>query len=230
MAELERFVGEPLLAGRLENFATTLAERATAEFWDEQRGAIADTGERKTFSEHAQCLALLSGRIDAQKAKRIVEALETADFLTACSPFFGHYVLEALQQQGRMEAFFRRLGVWHRMKREGLRTTYEVDFTSRSDCHAWAAHPLFHAFASVVGIRPAAMGFSTVSITPQLGPLGFARARMVHSAGDIVVDLRKDGEGLAGTVELPGSLTGVFAHEGQEIALTPGRQSVRVPR
>ena len=37
------------------------------------------------------------------------------------------------------------------------------DAGTRSDCHAWGAHPVFHFYATVLGIRPAAPGFRRVN-------------------------------------------------------------------
>jgi len=62
-AEVEDWLGEPLLAQRLREKAKRTAEAVRARFWDEERGLVADTVDRKNWSEHAQCLALLTDTI-----------------------------------------------------------------------------------------------------------------------------------------------------------------------
>ena len=54
-----------------------------------------------------------------------------------------------------------------------------------------ARHPLHHYFASILGIRPAAPGFSKVRIAPQMGGLTSARGTMVHPDGDIEVEIER---------------------------------------
>jgi hypothetical protein len=48
----------------------------------------------------------------------------------------------------------------------GLTTFAETPEPTRSDCHAWSAHPLYHFFASILGIRPVEPGCSQISIRP----------------------------------------------------------------
>jgi alpha-L-rhamnosidase len=87
-------------------------------------------------------------------------------------------------------------------------TTPEAPEPTRSDCHGWGAHPLYHYFASVLGIRPAIPGFRTVEIRPQLGSLTYARGTLVHPSGEIAVDFRMEEDGLHGRVSLPLGVSG----------------------
>ena len=60
---------------------------------------------------------------------------------------------------------------WREMLAKGLTTTPESEDPTRSDTHAWSAHPAFDLATLVAGIRPASPGFETVQIGPALGSL-----------------------------------------------------------
>jgi hypothetical protein len=127
-----------------------------------------------------------------------------------------------------MDQFFERLKLWLGLKEMGFCTTVEMPEPSRSDCHAWGAHPIFHFYATLLGIRPASPGFATVRIAPQLGPLGWARGSMVHPQGTIEVDVRRQGEALDCRITLPDGVSGELVGGSGTRPLVAGRQSVRL--
>lgn len=92
-----------------------------------------------------------------------------------------------------------RLQEWETLLGDGLKTTIEMPEPTRSDRHAWGAHPLFHFHATLAGIRPAAPGFESVEVKPQLGSLSWIEAEMPHPRGTIRVIVSDGVE----TVELP---------------------------
>ena len=96
---------------------------------------------------------------------------------------------------------------------------------TRSDCHAWGAHPVYHYFATILGIRPASTGFATVRIEPQLGPLTSAKGTMVHPRGEIVVDVARNGEKVRGSIALPEGVSGVLIANERATPLRGGQQS-----
>ena len=88
------------------------------------------------------------------------------------------------------------------------------------------AHPIYHYFASIVGIRPATIGFRRVSVTSRLGHLEKGKAILVHPKGEIEVFLSVQEDVLNGFVILPKGLTGIFFHQGKKIALREGKQEI----
>jgi alpha-L-rhamnosidase len=116
------------------------------------------------------------------------------------------------------------MALWYYLQANDFKTTVESPEPSRSDCHAWAAHPLFHYFATLLGIRPASLGFKSVEIAPQLGSLSHASGKMVHPQGWIEVDFHMEGNHLHGSVVLPESVNGVLRHNGFEMTLKSGKQ------
>ena len=225
-AALEEWLGEPESAARFRRLATELAERTDAVFWDAQRGLYADDPDRNHFSEHAQILAVLSGHLPEQRIEPLKNALLQAGDLTQTTIYFSHYLFEMFQTLGLPEALLKRLTQWRELADRGMRTTPERPEPSRSDCHAWGAHPIYHFMASILGIRPASMGFREALIRPQLGPLQWARGRMPHPAGSIEVDLTRDGDTLTGHIILPPGLTGRLLLNGDTLPLKEGRRSL----
>jgi len=267
-ADLEARLGEQELAARYRRLAAELAVRATETFWDEDRGLLADDADeyiraRQHFSEHTQCMAILSGQLDPARRARVAAALlpgpssgcgaagdgrpalagdsrlkpgvqfspvpETT--LARTTIYFSHYLFETYRELGRIDALVERLGLWFDLAERDFKTPVESPEPSRSDCHAWGSHPLYHYFATILGIRPASLGFRSVEIAPQLGPLTSASGRLVHPAGgEIVVDFRLEDGTLHASVTLPPGLTGTLCYAGQTLPLTEGTQEVSLIR
>jgi alpha-L-rhamnosidase len=225
--ELETFAGEPELAARYSRLAQTHARATEAAFWNEERGLFADDLNHQHYSEHAQCLALLSGRASERLAARAGEELLAATDLRRCTIYFSHYLFETFHQLNRPDALFVRLEYWFNLTSQGFVTTPEAPEPSRSDCHAWGAHPLFHFYAPILGVRPASMGFTRVEIRPQLGSsCRSVTGRMVHPRGWIEADLRWVDDRLEGKIILPEGVTGTFHGVNGSQILESGNQTV----
>ena len=226
LADLEARLGEKELAARGRRQASELAARLMALLWDEPRGLLADDLGHERFSEHTQCLALLSGVLPPELRERIAVGLLREADLARATYYFAHYLFETYRELGRIDAFFERLGQWDALKTLGLKTPIEHPEPSRSDCHAWSSHPLYHFFATVLGIRPADLGFRSVEIRPQLGRLGSADGSLVHPRGEIVVAFRVEDGSLRGSVELPEGVAGTLHWNGTTHTLHAGRQEL----
>lgn len=226
LADLEDYLDEPELATRWRRLAAHFASRITEVFWDESRGLFADDAAHTRFSEHAQCLAILSHQIEPARQEQIAAGLLTAPDLARTTIYFTHYLFETYRILGRIDALMERLGLWFELERLGFKTTFEEPEPSRSDCHAWGAHPLYHYFATILGIRPGTMGFNTVHIAPQLGSLTSASGKLVHPRGEIEVDFVNENNVLHGTIKLPVGLRGKFTHAGRTINLKEGAQTI----
>jgi alpha-L-rhamnosidase len=146
--------------------------------------------------------------------------------LTQSTYYFSYYQLEALRKAGLGDRYVDQLAPWRGMLDLGLTTVPETPEPTRSDSHAWSAHPSYGLLATVLGVRPAEPGFKSVRIEPHLGALQRVDGRVPHPRGEIVVRLAMNKGGLRGEVTLPEGLKGVLEWRGKEIALRPGRQDV----
>ncbi len=219
LAELESAAGEPALAGRWRMHASKLVA-AGSRF---RRGLLfADGLDGESYSEHANALAVLSGAVPPVEQEAFADALVATDGLHRATVYFTHYLFDALGRLGRADAIQDRLSFWLDLPDLGFTTTPEEPEPSRSDCHAWGAHPLWHLHTTFAGVRPTAPGFATIRIRPQLG-------RWSHLVCDLPVPqgvIRSrwnsvDGH-LTGCVDLPSGIGGVLVLNGSECVLSPG--------
>ena len=227
-AEVEDFLDEPLLAKRLREKASRTAAAVRARFWDESRGLMADNLAHNEFSEHGQCLALLTDTLIANPARRCFEQLLTAPNLKRATIYFSFYLMETWRKFGRGDLIVERMSFWKDLVKQGLKTPVEQPGDTRSDCHAWGSHPLFHLHASVAGIRPASPGFRTARIAPQPGALPKIVSRTPHPDGFITLNLTFEGGRCRGSVELPPDITGVFVWQGREQTLNAGANTIDI--
>jgi alpha-L-rhamnosidase len=176
-------------------------------------------------------LALLADLVPAEQQRPLMERVLADTALTRASFYFRYYVDEAMQQAGLAERYLERLDPWREMLALGLTTTPEHPEPTRSDSHAWSAHPNYHLLATVLGVRPAEPAFRSVRIAPALGPLRRVRGRVVHPEGDIEVEFaRTRRDGLQGVVTLPAGVSGVLEWGGHSVALRGGSQRIELPR
>ena len=228
-AELERAFGEPSLAERNEQLAFELGQKLIERFWDEDRGLLADDVDHSSFSEHAQCLALLTDILDPEKADICLNHLLSDEDLHRATVYFSFYLFEVLRKHQRHDLLIEKLSFWKNLVDMGFKTPVEKPEPSRSDCHAWGSHPLFHFHTSLAGVRPDAPGFRSVRIAPQPGHLTTLQSRLPHPKGFVEVDLSFDqGSGVTGIVRLPPDTTGAFEWNGQEQNLNPGPDAVNM--
>src|SRR5262249_14829533 len=146
--------------------------------------------------------------------------------LTQSTYYFSYYQLEALRKAGLGDRYIDQLAPWRGMLDLGLTTVPETPEPTRSDSHAWSAHPNYGLLATVLGVRPAEPGFKSVRIEPHLGSLQRAQGRVPHPLGTIDVSLVRTGTGLRAEITLPPGLEGVLAWHGKETVLRAGHQEL----
>jgi alpha-L-rhamnosidase len=225
-AYLEEWVGDHFLAQRWQFWREAVAAAIRESFWDKRRGLFADDLAHKHFSEHTQCLAILSGALKGEEHTSVAQNLIQDTSLTRTTIYFNHYLFETFRLLEQPAAFFSRMGLWFDLSTQGFKTTPEQPEPTRSDCHGWGAHPLYHYFASLLGIRPASFGFNSVEIAPIPGHLTRISGEMVHPRGRIEADLHFENGQVHGNIALPAGMTGTFRFAGKSLELHPGPQSI----
>ncbi|MBV6458804.1 MAG: hypothetical protein HONBIEJF_01942 [Fimbriimonadaceae bacterium] len=150
----------------------------------EQGGLISHVEDLEgTPSEHAEALYRIAGQwmglpVDPWPAKRL-----QAENAARCTYYFDFYKLEAIQP----DDYLAWMGPWEDMLDMGLTTFAENPEPTRSDCHAWSAHPVLGFFRHIAGIRSGSPGWRDVIVRPRPGSLRKFEARVEHLDGEIVV-------------------------------------------
>jgi hypothetical protein len=226
-AALEQDVGVSALGAAYRARADSVIRATRSRSWDATRRLFRDSPDTTAFSQHTNVLALLTGAVPTAERRALMERVLSDTTLAQATYYFGFYVFEALREAGLADRYVERLTPWRGMLALGLTSTPENPEPTRSDTHAWAAHPNYGLLATVLGVRPASSGFRTVSITPALGPLRHAEGRVAHPRGDIDVALDRVGAaGVRGVVTLPVGVSGTFEWAGKRVPLHAGRQDV----
>ena len=219
-SELFKFYGESEQAEKYEKIAGDITKAVYEKCWDESRGYLADTPDKKEFSMHAQIFGVLTNSIPEKDQKAFVQRFMNDKTLIQPTMYFRFYLTQALKKTGLADKYLETLGLWHDMLDKGLTTFAENPDPARSDCHAWSASPDYDFLATVTGLRPASPGFKTVEIEPALGKLTYIKGQLPHPAGMIIFDLKRKGaDGISGEIILPEGLTGIFRWNGKEKVL-----------
>jgi hypothetical protein len=232
-ADLEASLGNASIADADRRRASDLGRAVYTLCWDGTRGLLADTPAHQHFSEQTNTLGVLLDVVprDGSTQQNVMRAVLShtppagvpapGEFSPA-SVYFRFYVARAMDHAGLDDLYLESLGPWRRMLDLGLTTFAETAEPTRSDDHAWSAHPVYDLLTLVAGIRPDSPGFRTVLVEPHPSTLEQFNARMPHPAGDIVEQGKSEEGGWVFDVSLPPGLTGTFRWGGRSIALAEG--------
>jgi hypothetical protein len=160
-----------------------LIRRLNSEFYT-RRGFVSHEDDQDWQpSEHAEALfRLCQIALGTDPSPWPGEALEHAN-AAKCTYYFSFYKHQALQSAD----YFELLKPWHEMIENGLTTFAEKEEPTRSDCHAWSAHPLIGFFQNIAGVSSNAPGWTRARIQPRPGTLRRFDARIAHPDGDLRV-------------------------------------------
>ena len=136
--------------------AVTVQAASRRAFWLD--GRWYDDLQRSTSSQLATALAILTRTTEPAEEPALLDALAARSLnpsddpipgdLVLASPYMHHRVFEALRHSGRTQEVIDIIRLrWGRWVEAGYPTAWEnwnVDFPDGSQCHGYAAHPLYH--------------------------------------------------------------------------------------
>lgn len=237
-AEMEKQFGSPERVASYQGMIEKASDALNKLNWDERYGIYADTPAKKSYSQQANVLAVwqdVAPRAEQQAIlHRLLDSQETKETefdgkpvppMSAMSYYFRFYLSRALEHAGLADLYVSQLKPWYDMLKLGLSTWAEKPEPTRSDCHAWSAHPNYDLLTVVAGIHPAAPGFAKVRIEPHLGDLHEIKASMPHLNGMIMTEFAHKTSEWTATITLPDGLDGTLVWKGQEHPLHPGKQT-----
>jgi alpha-L-rhamnosidase len=239
-AELESLFGDRIRAQRYRQAESRAAAAIRKLCWNDSYGLIADTPAQKHYSQHANILGVWLDVIPVEKQKDVLtKILSTSDpgfttsgsvpEMTIATYYFRFYLARALDHAGLGDRYLDLLKPWRDMVAMGLTTWAEQPEPTRSDAHAWSAHPNFDFLTIIAGIRPKTPGFSSVTIEPHLGHLSNVVSAVPTPRGTIDASFRSSPTGVDVEIALPPNMTGDFVWKGKAIVLHAGHQQVHLP-
>jgi hypothetical protein len=232
-ADLEQHLGDPDQAARYQTRIHHVRSGLVSKCWIPSRGMLADNPDAKVFSQQANILGVLFDVIPKDRQQEVLRRLltiepgTTPDGVLSASYYFRYYLARALDHAGLADNYLASLDPWRKLLPLHFSTWPEIPGDTRSDSHAWSAHPIYDMLSLVAGIEPASPGFSTVRIAPHLGPLTNLVATFPHPQGDIKVEYHRDGPNISATIILPGTLTGTYLLNGRSSPLKPGTNTIK---
>ncbi|HVT11674.1 MAG TPA: hypothetical protein VHE55_05370 [Fimbriimonadaceae bacterium] len=162
-----------------------------------------------------RCLQVLSGEEpDPWPTEELARA-------TRCTYYFSYY--KHLAMSGREDTPFdyvAELQPWKQMIEDGLSTFAENPEPTRSDCHAWSAHPILGFFQIVAGVTSTAPRWMKARIAPKPGSLKRFDARIAHPLGELRVAFED------GRLEVDTPVPAELRWQGKKKNLKPGRHRV----
>lgn len=221
-AELAEEFGHHRDADHYRELMVRLKEAIQEHGWNAERSLMADTPDHRDYSQQTNILAVLTGVIQEDQYKDVMERILTEEELVQATYYFKFYLFRAMRKAGLGNDYLKQLGPWYDALALGMTTFPEHPEPSRSDAHAWSSHPNYDFFATIAGIRPDAPGFSRVLIEPNPGELEWLQAAIPHPKGEIHVDFVFENGGISGEIKLPKGLEGRFLWDGEEVWLGSG--------
>jgi len=239
-AELEDQYGDRHLAEDYRAAAARASQAIWKLCWNDKFQLLADTPGQTHFSQHANILGIWLDVIprehQTEVLNKILSASENVDGssvfqaqgpvppMTLATYYFRFYLARAVEHVGMGDYYLQLLQPWHEMVNLGLTTWAESPEPTRSDSHAWSAHPNFDLLTIVAGIHPDAAGFAKVRIEPHLGSLDELAAAMPTVKGTFQVRYKRLATSLKAEVILPEGVSGKLLWNDAEKDLHPGQQ------
>ncbi len=225
-SELLKYFDDEYHSEKYNRIAHNIQKSVLDNCYDEEKGLIAETPEKKLFSQHTNIWGILTDTFAKQNQKKIMNKIISDASLIQSTIYFKFYLFRALQKSGLGNLYLEMLQPWKNMIDSGMTTFGETDINPRSECHAWSASPNFDFLHTVAGIYPEKPSFSFVVIEPNLGYLNELNVEMPHPNGMIKVFYKKNGEKLEANITLPSKINGEFRWRGKSIDLIGGSQEI----
>ena len=174
-AQLEDAVGDKAIAAKERQVARRASSAVYRRCWNAKRNLLADTPNQTSFSEHTNIFGALTDTIPVRDQPAVMEKLISLQLghdgdeppkIAQVSYHYQFYLSRALDKAGLGQRYLATLAPWHTMLALGLTTTPEYADPTRSDTHAWSAHPILDLLTIVAGIHPSEPGFSRVKNCP----------------------------------------------------------------
>lgn len=227
--ELEKYAGEDYFVQQYNELADRTARIIRTKYWNEKTQLFSDTVYGDTYSQHTNCMAILTGVTSGKEARLVMQNVLKKEEMTAATLYWSFYVFEALRKAGLGDEYLNQLSVWKEVLDLGVTTWPETGPKSRSECHGWGASPNYHFFKIVAGIESLSPGFREIRIAPDFGPSDQIDATIPHCLGKIRLKAKKiDESHIQAEVEIPKGTTGVFEWNNRVTKMKEGKNKINL--
>ncbi len=217
-------------SNRYLHLSKTIQKAVVDTCFDENKGLIAETPDKKQFSQHTNIWGILTDTFDKKVQPSIMQRILDDKSLIQATIYFRFYLFRALQKTKMGKRYFELLQPWKTMLDNGMTTFGETDINPRSECHAWSASPAFDFLHIIAGIQPGQHSFNTVIIEPNLGDLDKLIVEMPHPKGMIKVSYLKRDDVLNADIILPDGIVGQLNWGNRRIDLIEGKQRLVIKK
>jgi hypothetical protein len=152
------------------------------------------------ISQQINALAITSGTCPPQRAVKILERIldETNPQLCLAGTYFWTYVAMALCESGQHPQMWSHVAQrWNRMAEKGATSWWETFLGDDLDslCHIWSCVPGYLMMAEILGVKPAAPGFSRILISPRVDLIERVHGRIPLPGGEVRIDWHRPAPG-----------------------------------
>jgi hypothetical protein len=231
-ADLEAAQGDAAIAISDREKAAAARDAIRKLCWNAQRGLFADNPDfndvaAAKYSQHMNALAVLYDVATKEEAPGILgritlpgRGIDAPDGMFAMTYYFAWYLVRAFEHAGLADRYHALLWNWRDMLTLNYTTWPESRGKTRSDTHAWSAHPTTDLLGIVAGIRPGAPGYARLRVEPHLGALKKLDATAATPRGPVSVRYQVRGAKLRVEITTPRGLPGELVWNGRSHPLT----------
>ena len=236
-AVLEAAHGDKHLAARDTARADAARDAIRRLCWNQERGLFADNADFSLYSQHMNALAVLYDVATPREAPAILDritlpgkGIDAPEGMFTTTYYFAWYLIRAFEHAGMADRYLALMQTWRDLLDIHYTTWPESRGDTRSDTHAWSAHPTADLLGLVAGIRPAAPGYARLRVAPNLGDLTSLDAAAVTPKGKVSVRYVIKGDSLTAEIDCPAALPGEFVWKGKSYPLTGAHSRFVLPR
>lgn len=168
-----------------------------------------------SVSEHTEALYRLCQKMIGAEPKPWPHEALAAAGASKCTFYFSYYKHLAM----RPDDYLEEIRPWWEMIEDGLTTFAENPGHTRSDCHAWSAHPILGFFQIVAGVTSIAPAWKRALIEPNPGQIRRFDAQIAHPDGVLRVKYEN------GRLIIETPVEAELRWEGRSAVLPPGTHS-----
>jgi hypothetical protein len=208
-----------------------------AHCWDAKRGLFADNADFTFYSQHMNALAVLYDVATPTEAVNIMNRITVPGHGIDAPPgmftstyYFAWYLVCAFEHAGLADRYPAFLQTWRDLLKLHYTTWPESRGETRSDTHAWSAHPTADLLGVIAGIQPDAPGYARLRVAPVLGDLTELSATAATPSGPVAVHYKVQGAHLVADITRPAKLPGDFLWQGIRHHLTGIHSHFTLPR